>query len=205
MQNNKQSELYSSGDRLRREFYGYIWNKGMTKIITWIDLQGRYRVTSPAYNDITRPPEETEDETIAKVLVKIKKHYSLPDTHVFHFVEDAAQRDRIVPLVGTRFRYGIFDTDARAGAWEMDVDGHPKVNIPKARIIHMDRIRIVRDEELRRLDVEYMRANEIRDQIEKDRIATLKQTLRDIPQTFDLSIHTTPEELDAAWPTELPR
>jgi len=35
-------------------------------------------------------------------------------------------------------------------------------------------------------------------------IATEKQVLRDIPQTFDLTTDT-PEELKNKWPDELPR
>ena len=65
------------------------------KIITWTDLEGRYRVTSPAYDDPTNPLGETEDETISRVLIRLKKRYNLPDTHVFHFVEDGDQRARL--------------------------------------------------------------------------------------------------------------
>jgi len=79
-----------------------------------------------------------------------------------------------------------------------------RVNMPRARIIHMDRIRNVRDAELEQLDVPFMQALEAGDVAEQQRIAGLKQVLRDIPQTFDLSRYRTPATLKSAWPPELP-
>lgn len=78
-----------------------------------------------------------------------------------------------------------------------------KVNMPKARVLHMDRIRGPRNEALAKLDVDFMRALEAGDATEQQRVVTQKQILRDIPQTFDLEKHKTPEALRKAWPTEL--
>ena len=88
-------------------------------------------------------------------------------------------------------------------AWEDDGTAI-RVNMPKARIIHMDQIRGVRDKELKELDLPYMKALEAGDTAEQQRIANQKQVLRDIPQTFDLDIAATPEDLKALWPQELP-
>ena len=79
-----------------------------------------------------------------------------------------------------------------------------KVNMPKARDLHMDQIRSVRNTELAKLDAPFMQALEARDVAEQQRIADLKQQLRDIPQTFDLNVFTTPESLKSSWPLELP-
>ena len=77
------------------------------------------------------------------------------------------------------------------------------VNMPKARGIHMDKIRLVRNKQLADLDVAFMRAVETGDASEQARVASEKQALRDIPQTLDLTTDT-PEELKAIWPVELP-
>ena len=179
------------------------------KIITWVDPEGRYRVTSPAYGDPTNPLGETEDETIARVLVKLKARYGLSDTHILHFVEDADQRARLVECCGVYFRYaGIPDTDGkrdgRDGAWEMDTDGRPKVNMAKARLVQMDYIRVERNKSLEQLDNLQIRAVGRGDDTERARLEQEKQTLRDLPQTFALAQFSTPETLKAAWPTELP-
>ena len=87
----------------------------------------------------------------------------------------------------------------------MDVDGRPKVNLPKARLVHMDHIRRVRNTELAKLDLPFMRAVEASDGAEQTRIAAQKQVLRDIPRTFDLSVYRTPQKLRAAWPSDLPK
>ena len=76
------------------------------------------------------------------------------------------------------------------------------VNMSKARGIHMDKIRLVRNRQLADLDVPFMRAMETGDASELARIAGEKKALRDIPQTLDLTTDT-PEELKAIWPIEL--
>jgi hypothetical protein len=80
----------------------------------------------------------------------------------------------------------------------------PVVDIPKARGIHMDRIRKAREPEFKRLDEAYLRADESGDSVSKRAIAAEKQKLRDLPQTFDLSTCTTAAELHALWPSILP-
>ncbi len=121
----------------------------------------------------------------------------------------AAVQDKDVPSDATNIELMEKDTILQSrefrNAWTKAKTGAPKVNMPKARVIHIDRIRIQRDKKLKELDVDYIRADEINDQTEKIRIATLKQTLRDIPSTFDLSTFTTANTLSAAWPNEVPR
>lgn len=68
------------------------------------------------------------------------------------------------------------------------------VDMPLARVIHMDHIRIARDEKLKLLDIEARKGNDV---------AVEAQALRDLPQTFDLSGAATPDELKALWPLEL--
>ncbi len=86
----------------------------------------------------------------------------------------------------------------------MDVDGRPKVNMANARLVQMDYIRAERDKELERLDALQGRAMGRNDNAERTRLEQEKQTLRDLPMTFDLSVHLDPQELMEAWPTELP-
>ena len=53
-------------------------------------------------------------------------------------------------------------------------------------------------------DTTFMRALEAGDASAQAVISTEKQTLRDIPQTFDLTTDT-PEELKNKWPEGLPK
>ena len=76
------------------------------------------------------------------------------------------------------------------------------VNMEKARGIQMDKIRLVRNAELTKKDIEFMKALEA-DDGSSTAIAAEKQVLRDIPQTFDLTTDT-PEELKNKWPDSLP-
>jgi len=78
------------------------------------------------------------------------------------------------------------------------------IDMVKAQPIHMKWIRKARDAKLKELDIDFMRAVEASDTVEQKRIADLKQVLRDIPQNFDLARVTTPEDLKALWPAELP-
>jgi hypothetical protein len=79
------------------------------------------------------------------------------------------------------------------------------VNMTKARAIHLEEIRRVRNEELVKEDVTFMRAVEAEDTDAQATIKAKKQTLRDLPATFDITTDVdTPEKLKAKWPTELP-
>jgi hypothetical protein len=81
-------------------------------------------------------------------------------------------------------------------AWEEDNTEAPdaiKVNMTKAREIHMGRIRDVRDKKLVELD-----KRKYGNEFDAER-----QTLRDIPSTFDLTSATTADELKTLWPSEL--
>ena len=79
------------------------------------------------------------------------------------------------------------------------------VDMAKARVIHMDAIRVVRNAELAAKDITFMRAVEAGDAAAQSTIGTEKQVLRDIPATFNITTGvTTPAQLKAKWPTELP-
>ena len=79
------------------------------------------------------------------------------------------------------------------------------VNMTRARAIHLEVIRKVRNAELVKEDVTFMRAVEAGDTDTQATIATKKQTLRDLPATFDITTDAdTPEKLKARWPAELP-
>ena len=76
----------------------------------------------------------------------------------------------------------------------------------RCRGVHMDKIRIMRNAELAKKDTSFMRAVESGDTSAQTIIATEKQTLRDIPQTFDLTTENdSPEELKQKWPAGLPK
>jgi len=79
------------------------------------------------------------------------------------------------------------------------------VNMTKARAIHLEEIRKVRNAELVKEDITFMRAVEAGDTSAQSTVATKKQVLRDIPATFDITTDVdTPEKLKAKWPAELP-
>jgi len=78
-----------------------------------------------------------------------------------------------------------------------------QINMDKARRIHMDNIRLVRDQELVIRDVAFIRALESGDQAAQEAIRREKQVLRDIPQTFDLTAPSL-ARLREKWPAELP-
>jgi hypothetical protein len=79
------------------------------------------------------------------------------------------------------------------------------VNMTKARAIHLEEIRRVRNDELVKEDINLMIANESGTSSEQDAVKAKKQTLRDLPATFDITTDVdTPEKLKGKWPTELP-
>jgi|TARA_R110000823_G_scaffold263058_1_gene383578 hypothetical protein len=178
----------------------------MTKLIVTTDTDGNVTVCQPSpdarlvttENGVVPfyksgairklPPDdipwsETEDEFVARIRAK-----DVPaDAPNVTIVEDS-------DLPGRKFR----------NAWKQDAEGKPQVDMPKARDLHMDRIRVIRNEELQKEDINFQRAIEADDASAKTAVATKKQALRDLPATFDLNGAGTDEELDALWPSELP-
>ena len=78
------------------------------------------------------------------------------------------------------------------------------VNMTKARAIHLEKIRRVRNAELEKEDINMLKAIEAGDGPVQSTVATKKQTLRDLPATFSLDSYADPAALKAAWPSELP-
>jgi len=76
------------------------------------------------------------------------------------------------------------------------------VDMPKASVIHMDRIRVARNKQLEIADIELAKAADANNSSETARVKAKRQTLRDLPATFDLSGAVTPEELDVLWPVD---
>ena len=91
-------------------------------------------------------------------------------------------------------------------AWCLSADGSGiDVDMAKARAIHLAKIRRVRNKELAKKDIPWMKAMEAGDTSAQATIGTEKQVLRDLPATFDITTGvTTPAQLKGRWPAELP-
>jgi len=161
------------------------------KIVFEHPVYGGLSISRPNYKGRSRPPDMTDDEFCEYVA-------QLNLRNAYH------QKDGVYPersfIEGED--YHIIEEDEIPEelfheAWEWGID-RIMTNMPKARGMHMDRIRIARNSELAKKDIEFMRAIEAGDGSHKA-IAAEKQVLRDIPQTFDLTTDT-PEELKNKWP-----
>jgi hypothetical protein len=90
-------------------------------------------------------------------------------------------------------------------AWVHAGERKCRVDMERARALHMSRIRAARDHALAGLDIPFIRAVEANDAGEKSAIAAAKQRLRDLPGTLDLAAAETTDQLDAIWPDGLLR
>tara|TARA_Y100000296_G_scaffold84429_2_gene117756 strand:+ start:1189 stop:1725 length:537 start_codon:yes stop_codon:yes gene_type:complete len=127
--------------------------------------------------------DATPEEKQAHALIMDRVNLLIPECHELE--EKELPRDRV-------FR--------DAWEWGNSID----INMDKARIIHMDRIRKVRDEELAKEDIEFQKAMESGTKADRDKVAARKQALRDIPQNFNLEVYLRPDDLQSSWPPELP-
>ena len=153
----------------------------MAKVILYTGPDGGVNVIIPTPETLAK--FETEDEAIAYVREK-----SVPDD---------ATKVRVID------KTAIPEKRTFRNAWVDDTD-KAVTDRSKASDIHMDRIRESRNAELAKEDINFQRAIEADDASAKAAVATKKQTLRDLPATFDLSGASTDDELDALWPSELP-
>ena len=150
---------------------------------------GWLKIHTPAYNDQTREknyPGDTDDALIQRVINR-------------HEISDYFIIDDATPAVDAFLRNRDF-----RDAWEAPTD-ELAVNMAKARAIHLAEIRRVRNEEVAKEDINLMIANESGTSSEQDAVKAKKQTLRDLPATFDITTGVdTPVKLKAKWPSELP-
>lgn len=82
-------------------------------------------------------------------------------------------------------------------AYEFDAETGSKLNIDKAKYIHLDKFRAARTSLLAALDVDFMRAVESGNTNLQKEIAFKKQALRDVTKT---DLPNTLEEIKATWP-----
>ena len=68
-------------------------------------------------------------------------------------------------------------------AYEFDAELGAKVNIEKAKAIHLDKFRSARAPKLAKLDIDFMKAVEANDEEKKAEIIAAKQALRDVTLT----------------------
>jgi len=68
-------------------------------------------------------------------------------------------------------------------AYEFDAELGSKVNIEKAKTIHLDKFRAARAPKLAKLDIDFMKAVEANDEEKKAEIIAAKQALRDVTLT----------------------
>jgi hypothetical protein len=153
------------------------------KIIYTNPATGNLCVVVPVYDSIEQGFYADEAELLAACVER-----NVPDGVAHRVVEDNE-----IPAARL-FRNAWADDGAAVG-----------VDMPKARALHMDVIRADRDKQLADLDITFMRAVEDGDADAQAAAGAAKQISRDIPQTFDLAGYTTAEDLNAAWPADLPR
>jgi len=82
-------------------------------------------------------------------------------------------------------------------AYEFNAETGAKVNIQKAKAIHLDKFRSARLPKLAKLDIDFMKAVEANDEAKKAEIISAKQVLRDVTLT------ALPDDLagiKATWP-----
>jgi hypothetical protein len=110
----------------------------------------------------------------------------------------------LLPIAGwSRLEEGDLPEDRTFRlAWKLTPDGIV-VDMPKAREIHKQNLRVQRAPLLAELDTEYMRADEEGNAAEKKRIAKRKQQLRDVTDDPAISKAKTPDELKAVIPPVL--
>ena len=82
------------------------------------------------------------------------------------------------------------------GAWTIDC----KVDMDKAKEIWLDKIRTARNERLKELDIEWMKAVENGENKEASNIVAVKQSLRDVTERADIHKCKTTTSLRKYWP-----
>jgi hypothetical protein len=174
------------------------------KRITYTNPDGSCSVVIP-HNELFDPtsplrtllPElngKTDDE-----ILKWEMNRAVPkDATDVNIIEEEDVPKKIYPIEGDH-------TFSYREAWRQSA-GKISHDMNIARNIHMDKIRKIRDVQLRRVSIrDWMKATGQKKQKDADDIETQRQALRDLPQTFDLTKAQTVDDLKVMWPPNLPR
>ena len=118
----------------------------MSICIFWERPDGGMTIESPGYEDKLRPPGDTDEALIARCIERTSRRLSekYGGVSIPHEVEA-----------------DTLPTAEFIDAWEWDSRA-VVISMAKARGLHMDRIRMVRDGVLKKLDVTSLRAQEKR-------------------------------------------
>lgn len=101
----------------------------------------------------------------------------------------------------TGLKYPLSHDRTFRDCWH-DAEGRVRVNMQKARGVHMERLRGARNAALAALDGEWMKATGQKKTADASAVEKKRQALRDLPSTVwpDIDAAETPEELIAIWP-----
>jgi hypothetical protein len=145
----------------------------------------------PAWNDILNQGLSCE-ELLEQVILKNKISGYISSSDQYWIVDDTE-------LPGGEINE---ENDIFFDAWEWK--DKCQVNMSKARLIQMNRIRDKRNKKLKECDIKLEKAIDTGNKTLEDQIRNERQVLRDIPQKFDLTTpNNTTEELMNMWPKEL--
>ena len=129
---------------------------------------------------------ESEQEKITRCLAKTEKELG---NGTLKGAKRLTPRLRS-ELPGMRF----FDS------WRLNDGDDVQVDMPLARAQRMMEIRAERDRRFGPLDGDWMKATGQKNVTRADAVESVRQQLRDVPQTVDLEGIATPEELEAFQP-----
>jgi hypothetical protein len=114
-------------------------------------------------------------------------------------IEEIAERDvpQGFPFLITE-ELDVHDIyDGYLSAYDYNEETGAKVNIEKAKSIHLDKFRAARTPLLAKLDIDYMKAIEVEDSVKASQIAIAKQELRDVTK---IELPDTLPEIKSTWP-----
>lgn len=128
----------------------------------------------------------------------------IPGKNTTRSIEEIAKKD--IPAGAS---YKIVEAsevppkDEYRGAWEVDADFKVKHNMNKARELHKEKIRKLREPKLAALDIEYQKADEEGDNNKKKDIAAKKKKLRDATKHSAIDAAQSIDQLKIAALNEL--
>jgi hypothetical protein len=174
----------------------------VTVAVTRVD--GGVTVLRVIVNEYVRDPEDPTQRVV-------RRHYDVSEDYIngliAQYVRDAAWTGGQTPVAWFPAPNDYVDeqTDRTfRNAWTHGPGKRkPDVDMPKAREIHRERLRVMRAPLLEQLDSEYLRADEAGNPQEKKRIAVRKQALRDVTDDPAIEAAQTPDQLKAVIPEVL--
>jgi hypothetical protein len=131
-----------------------------------------------------------------QIAVQIPPHEALIDTYLNHMY---AAHTTVIVVDKSKVPHAVWHRAFE----DFDDQGNIEIDMQRAKRIFMQKFRFKRNKALLKLDQDYCKAFDNKNQAKMDEIEVTKRMLRFLPSTVNVDLAQTVIDLEKMWPSEI--